>query len=91
MLRLRVHPGEAEAIALAAELAADVLLMDEQEGRKLAEEAGLPVTGTLGVLLRAKQTGAIKAVKPEIQALRDRARFFVSAGLEARVLSDAGE
>ena len=90
MLRLQIHAGEAEAIALASEVEAD-LLIDEREGRKLAEQAGLKVTGTLGVLLRAKQMGAILAVKPEIRALRERAGFFLSAGLQARVLASAGE
>jgi predicted nucleic acid-binding protein len=91
MLLLQVHPGEAEAIALAVELAADTLIIDEQEGRELATQAGLFVTGTLGVLLLAKQSGHIAAVKPEIQALRTKARFFMSASLEAQVLATAGE
>ena len=76
MLLLQLHPGEAEAIALAVELVADTIIIDEQEGRGLAAQAGLFVTGTLGVLLLAKQSGRISAVKPEIQALRSKARFF---------------
>jgi predicted nucleic acid-binding protein len=74
------------------DLRADVLIIDEQEGRSLASQAGLFVTGTLGVLLRAKQAGTIEAVKPQIRALRDRTRFFfLSASLEAAVLTAAGE
>jgi len=91
MLLLQVHPGEAEAIALACDLKADTVIIDEQEGRGLAAQAGLFVTGTLGVLLRAKQGGQIPAVKPEIQALRAKTRFFLSPSLEAEVLSAAGE
>ena len=91
MLTLQLHAGEAEAIALAADLKADAVIIDEQEGRSLASQAGLFVTGTLGVLLRAKQAGAIEAVKPEIQALRIKTRFFLSSSLEAAVLSSAGE
>jgi predicted nucleic acid-binding protein len=91
MLRRQVDSGEAEAIALAADLKADIVIIDEQEGRALARQAGLSVTGTLGVLLRAKRSGLIRLIKPEIQALRNRARFFLSASLEAEVLSAAGE
>ena len=85
------HRGEAEAIALAVDLKADTIIIDEHEGRLLARQAGLSVTGVLGVLLRAKEAGTISAVQPEIRALRAQARFFVSKLLEARVLDLAGE
>ena len=91
MLLLHVHSGEAQAIALAADLKADVVLIDEHEGRELASEAGLSVRGILGVLLKAKHNGHIPAVKPEIQTLRVKARFFLSQALEAAILSSAGE
>lgn len=86
-----LHQGEAEAIALATDLKADIVIIDEQEARQLATQAGLSVTGVLGVLLRAKRRGQIPAVRPEIQALRDTARFFIAPALEARVLASAGE
>jgi len=86
-----LHQGEAEAIALATDLKADIVIIGEQEARQLATQAGLSVTGVLGVLLRAKRRGQIRAVRPEIQALRDTARFFIAPALEARVLASAGE
>jgi uncharacterized protein len=86
-----LHKGEAEAIALAGDLKADIVIIDEQEGRQLAGQAGLSVTGVLGVLLRARLAGHISAVKPEIQALRHKAHFFIARSLEAAVLSSAGE
>ena len=43
------------------------------------------------MLLRAKKGGEIQAVKPELEALRSRARFFVSLELEERVIAAAGE
>jgi predicted nucleic acid-binding protein len=49
------------------------------------------VTGVLGVLLKAKRLGHIPTVKPQIQALKTKARFFVSASLEAQILASAGE
>ena len=90
-LLMHLHRGVAEAIALATEMNADVVLIDELEGRQFAMQAGLSVTGVLGVLLRAKKTGHIAALKPLIGALRADARFFIAPTLEARVLSEAGE
>jgi hypothetical protein len=82
LLEATLNPGEAEAIALASHLSADLILLDEREGRSVAERAGLRVIGLLGVLLRAKKEGQIQAVKPEVEALRTRARFFVAPRLE---------
>ena len=83
--------GEAEAIALATEIPAEVLLIDEKEGRAFARQAGLEVRGVLGILLRAKATGEVTSVKAEIHALRNRAGFFVSPSLEAEVIRGADE
>ena len=83
--------GEAEAIALATEIQAGVLLIDEKEGRSIARQAGLVVRGVLGVLLRAKAMGEIASVKAEIDALRNRAGFFIAASLEIDVLRSVGE
>jgi uncharacterized protein len=91
LLETTLDPGEAEAIALALELSADLILMDERDGRSAAERAGLRVTGQLGVLLRARKAGQIQAVMPEVEALRTRARFFVSASVERKILNLAGE
>jgi predicted nucleic acid-binding protein len=91
LLLLQLHRGEAEAIALATDLNADFVLIDEQEGRQLASRTGLAVTGVLGVLLRAKHAGEVPAVKTEMENLRAKARFFVSAALEKKVLASVRE
>lgn len=91
LLLPHLHRGEAEAIALASEIHADLVLIDEQEARRLAVQAGLSVAGVLGVLLKAKLRGDIPLVRPEIQALRSKARFFIAAPLEAKILAAAGE
>ena len=83
--------GEAEAIVLATEIPADILLIDEKDGRVLARQFHLQVRGVLGILIRAKATGAVPSLKSEIEALRSRARFFVSAALEDEVLRTVGE
>ena len=91
LLAVALDPGEAEAIALALELSADLILLDERDGRSAAERAGLRITGVLGVLLRAKNDGQIPLIKPEIEALRAQARFFLSARLQEKILAITGE
>jgi predicted nucleic acid-binding protein len=54
----------------------DIVVIDEQEGRQYAVQAGLSVAGVLGYFC-AKKNGLIAALKPEIQALKANARFFV--------------
>lgn len=83
--------GEAEAIALGMEMGADWVLMDERDGRLVARQAGLKVTGVLGVLLKAKQKGQLGSLQAEIHRLREEARFFIRKDLEAEILDAAGE
>jgi predicted nucleic acid-binding protein len=61
--------GEAEAVVLALENSIQDILIDEYRGRRLAEARGLAVIGTVGVLLQAKRTNLIQAVKPELDEL----------------------
>jgi uncharacterized protein len=56
--------GEAEVIALAEELKAQEVLLDERAARAIAITRGLPVIGTAGLLVRAKDRGFIPAVRP---------------------------
>jgi uncharacterized protein len=62
--------GEAEAIALAQEQNADLLILDERLARRYARRAGIPITGTLGVLLRAKQEGLISQIRPLVEQMQ---------------------
>ena len=91
LLAVELDIGEAQAIALALELNAGWLLIDEREGRAMARQLGLKLTGVLGILLRAKVNKQIKAIKPEIEALRKKAGFFISPALEGTILKQAGE
>jgi len=83
--------GEAESIALAIELEADLLILDEREGRRLAKRFGLNVTGVLGVLLEAKAADLIQEVRPLVQELRDRAGFYLSEDVQQLICKLAGE
>jgi predicted nucleic acid-binding protein len=91
LLTLELHQGEAEAIALALEMKADHLLIDERDGRTMARQLGLRLTGVLGVLLRGKKMGRVKSLRSEIDALRKKAHFFIAPELEMAVLAKAGE
>jgi uncharacterized protein len=90
-LRQELDPGEAEAIALAVEVNADWLLMDERLGRQTAQHFGLEHIGVVGILQAAKQRGDIAALRPLLTDLRDIAGFHISSVLWEQVLQDAGE
>jgi len=83
--------GEAEAIALAMEVNADAILIDEAAGRVAAIRLGLRPIGALGLLIRAKREGIIPTIGPEIKRLRTGLGFRISDKLLAQVLADAGE
>ena len=86
-----LDPGETAAIALACQLKAGVLLMDEKRGREAARRCGLVVAGALGELIHAKLAGWIPNVRDEIQRLRLEAGFFVDVPVEKFILSQVGE
>jgi predicted nucleic acid-binding protein len=83
--------GEAEALALAISTAADLLLIDESAGRRLAAYHGVAVTGALGIALRAKKCGRVASLAEVIDRLSSEAGFYVSAKVRAQFLAEAGE
>ena len=90
LYRARLHAGEVEVIILAQEQNADLVILDDQAAKMTAKFLGLTVTGTLGVLLRAKREGMIKAVHPILtKIIQD--GFFISETVRQYVLEQAGE
>jgi predicted nucleic acid-binding protein len=70
--------GEAEAILLARELRAHLLLMDESRARRSAKRLGLTVTGLVGVLIEASAKGLVADLAATLRTLRDHAGFWVA-------------
>ena len=64
ILETQIDKGEASAIALAKESDDPLLILDDRKARKVADKLKLKITGTLGVIHKAKQMGVIKMVKP---------------------------
>lgn len=83
-------PGEREALALAVESPGSLLIMDDALGRKRAALLGVRVTGTLGVLLKAKRAGRVGAVLPIVDKLQSLG-FRLRRETRAAVLELAGE
>jgi uncharacterized protein len=90
-LKVELDPGEAEAIALAVELKANCLLIDERLGRAAAMRSALQVTGVLGILIASKRRKLIQEVKPLLDALIEQVGFWVDERLYAEVLQTVGE
>lgn len=83
LLRQDLGAGESEAIVLARECSADVLLMDERRGREAAKRLDLTCTGLVGILLEARRRGVVSDPAGIAQDLRDIAGFWISDELIA--------
>lgn len=90
ILRVSVDKGEASVIALAVELKDCLLIIDDLKGRNLADELGVKVTGTFGVIIEAKLSGLISSVKPILSKIKQTG-FCLSDDLERKVLLKAQE
>jgi hypothetical protein len=91
VLRRDLDEGESEAIALALQIEAERVLLDEREGRRMAKAVGLNVTGVLGILLRAQREGTLSSLRKVMDELREKAGFRIAAALYSELLREAGE
>lgn len=82
--------GEAEVLVLALEQNADLVILDERLARRHAQRLGLPLTGTLGILLRAKQQGLLSSVRSKIDELQH-GGIWLSTRVIEETLHLAGE
>jgi hypothetical protein len=82
--------GESEAIVLALQESADLILLDDYEARELARTYGMKITGTIGLLIKAKYEGDISSIDEMLKKLR-RTGFWLSDDLYTKILRDEGE
>lgn len=87
---LDVDAGEASAIALALESGSSLIILDDDKARKLAKKLNLNITGTLGVLLRAKKEGIIPSINPILEKIQQ-TNFRYSQKVLAEILFLAKE
>lgn len=90
-LSLHLDEGEAEAIALAKELNADLLIIDEKLGKQFATAEDINCKGVVGILIEAKQHNMIQSVKPFLDDLINNLKFRLSEKIYNAALKKAGE
>lgn len=87
----QLDAGEAEAIVLAIELKAELLLTDEKIGRPFAEAGNIACKGVVGVLIQAKKEGLIASLKPLLDDLIINLKFRLSEHIYRIALQKVGE
>lgn len=85
-----LDPGEADTVAIAHEIESSVVVLDDQQARKIAEQRGLACIGTLGILIHAKESGLVQRLEPILKRLLA-SGFYLSATRFRRALERVGE
>jgi len=91
LLKMDLDNGEAEAITLANEIDADLILIDERDARRVAKQLDLKVLGTVGLLIFAKQTGHMPSLKKVLDELVNQAGFRISKSVYNKALKSVDE
>ena len=87
---MQIYKGESSAIALALEINDSTVILDDYKARKVAEKLGLNITGTIGVIVKAKINGIIPSIKLLLKKIKQ-TDFRLSTEIELLALSEAGE
>lgn len=91
MYQAKLHSGEVEVMILAQEIpAADLVILDDNAAKKTAKFLGLKVTGTLGVLLKAKKLGFLNNITHLLDQMVHNG-FYITPEIKKLVLTEAGE
>lgn len=91
LLLTELEDGEAETIALAYEIGAQVVLLDERDARQAAKRLGLRALGTIGMLMWATRRGRLPSLRMMLDALQTQGRFRISRALYEQALREVGE
>ena len=86
----KLHDGEVEVMMLAKEISADLLIIDDNAAKKTAKFLGFKVTGTLGILIKAKAEKIISEVRPILEKMLAE-KFYISDEIKNLVLKTAVE
>lgn len=90
LLEMQIDKGESSAIALALETPNCTVILDDYKARKIAERLGINITGTIGVIIKAKLKGIIPSIKPLLEKIKQ-TDFRLSSDLELLALKEAQE
>jgi predicted nucleic acid-binding protein len=90
LLELQIDKGEASAIILALHYENHTIILDDYKARKIAKQLSLNVTGTLGVIIKAKLNGIIPSIKPILEKISS-TNFRISDEVAAAALFEAKE
>jgi predicted nucleic acid-binding protein len=90
ILEMDLDSGEASAIALSLDISDSIIIIDDLKGRKIADKLDLRYSGTLGLILKAKQEGVIESIKPIIAKIKN-TNFRFSEELIEFLIEQAGE
>lgn len=82
--------GERQCIAIAEQMSADLVILDDAEGRALARSLRISITGTIGCIVEAYEAGYVGSIRHELDRLREEG-MWLSEDLYDRVLEDVGE
>jgi predicted nucleic acid-binding protein len=90
ILEMQIDKGESSAIALALEIPDSTIILDDYKARIIAKKLGINVTGTIGVIVKAKLKGLIPSIKPILEKIK-KTDFRLSNEIESQALKEAGE